>query len=254
MSRTKGLLLLGLVIIVAMLACQLNPGGGEEEPTQPQDSPTEAAEEESGPESQDSTDIRDLIEDDILSVSIEATSEEGHTAGPIMLAKVQNNSDQPVEFVIPCGMTLPPIQEVDVQIMMIIGEVTGYIEPGDFIEIELTVICIEATMMAPGQGDGYTFGTLVSGKMRKLAECLCQEPLMMDAEDYLGVQFATWMVSEGDDFSNLGEYSDGALSDLLSEGDVDVGEDLQEMFEMYMDMMGASAEAILEKCDIDLSE
>ncbi|MBN2502172.1 MAG: hypothetical protein JXB38_15415 [Anaerolineales bacterium] len=254
MSKAKGLIVLGLVLIVAMLACQLNPGGGDAEPTHPQDSPTEAAEEQSGPETQGSTDIRDLITDNILSMSIEATSDEGLTAGPIMVARVENNSDQPVEFYIPCGLSLPPIQEVDVQVMMIIEEVTGYIEPGDFIEIELTVICIEGTVSAPAQGDGYTIGTLVSGDMLKLAQCLCGEPLAVDSEDYLGVQFATWMVSEGDDFANLSDYSDGALADLLSEGNPEMGEDLQLMFDMIMQMMGANAEAILDKCDIDLSE
>jgi hypothetical protein len=252
MSKAKGLIVLGLVVIVAMLACQLNPGGGDAEPTQPQDSPTAAAEEESGPEPQGSTDIQDLVAANTLSMSIEATSDEGLTAGPIMLAKVQNNSDQPVEFTIPCGLTLPPIQEVDVQVMMVIGEVTGYIEPSDFIEIELTVVCIDATVMAPAQGDGYTIGTLVGGQMLKMAECLCQEPLSTDAEDYLGVQFATWMVSEGDDFSDLGQYSDGALADLLSEEAPEMGEDLQEMFDLYMQIMGTNAEAILEKCDIEL--
>ena len=254
MSKAKGLIVLGLIVIGAMLACQLNPGGGDTEPTQPQDSSTAAAEQAGGPEPQSSTDIRDLIANNTLSMSIEATSESGQTAGPIMVARVENNSDQPVEFTIPCGLTLPPIQEVDVQTMMVIGEVTGYIEPGDFIEIELTVICIEASMAVPGQGEGYTIGTLVSGDMLKLAQCLCGEPLVMDAEDYLGVQFATWMVSEGDDFANLGEYSDGALADLLSEDTPEMGEDLQAMFDMYMQMMGASAEAILDKCDIDLKE
>ena len=114
------------------------------------------------------------------------------------------------------------------------------------------VICIDSDRAPPEEDTPYTLNGSVEGELLDLAQCLCNEPFEAQGDEFalIGMQFAVWMVSDGESFENLYtglEEADGALG-LFAEGE------LGELISGFMQFLQAPAEEWLDRCNIPIGE
>ena len=159
-----------------------------------------------------------------------------------------NTSEAMVTVVIPCGLVFAPT-EAEEQTMMVVQSLEISIAPGETVEVTPFVVCIDIASPAPGYGSGYEVSHMVDGDLLILAECVCKETLVAEAEDFtaVSVQFAAWTVATGGDFTSLLEEEGNALEGLAG------GDDVNAYFEAMMEMLSAfGVPDWLAVCGIDL--
>lgn len=202
--------------------------------------------------------LPELTRADVLALE-EVTSNGEGTQGGVIQLQIRNQTDEDVLFTIPCGFFFTPSIE-DEQRMMVVQPVEETVGPNSEITLEPYVICIDSGKSAPDAGSGYRLGSMVSGDLLKLAECICNEELADEVESFedIGLQFAVWAVSDGVDFSELAELpgmAEGALGDVLGEQlGGELGEELSGLLEGLMGMYQAPTEYWLDRCGIELGK
>ena len=259
----------GLLIVILMLsACgtqtpeggpeppDKDPSGGEgatatpvPEPSEVEPTPTEA------PAAIDPGiwDLGGAVLDDVISIS------DGETAGPILTVQVTNPTSAPIDVTIPCGLIFQPDDETGEQRLMVIQSVSITLAPGETGELTPYVVCIDADRSVPGDGTAYYVGTLASGDLLTLAQCICLEVLATDFDadpmggmEAMSVQFAIWSAAGGISLDSLSEGMEGAQGALGAIGQSDFmgefGGMLDELTEFF-NMMGYDW---LEKCGIKI--
>jgi hypothetical protein len=141
---------------------------------------------------------------------------------------------------------------------MVIQEASAPVAPGGTEVIPLYVVSLDTDTHAPGDASSYTLGTMASGDLLKMAQCICQEPLSMDEDleniNTLGIQFAVWNISEGSDFSTWS--TEGAFYDLLSSGETDeeIDAELSTYLEEFKTILQPLSDRWLEQCDIQIEK
>jgi hypothetical protein len=153
-----------------------------------------------------------------------------------------------VTVVIPCGLVFAPTEAAQ-QTMMVVQSLETSIAPGETVEVTPFVVCIDIASPAPGYGSGYEVSYMVDGNLLILAECVCKETLVAEAEDFqaLSVQFAAWTVATGGDFTSLLEEEGNAVEGLSG------GEEATVYFDAMMEMLTmVGATDWVSACGIDL--
>jgi hypothetical protein len=198
-------------------------------------------------------DLGGAVLDDVISIS------DGETAGPILTVRVTNPTSASIEVIIPCGLIFQPDDDTGEQRLMVIQTVSITLTAGETGELTPYVVCIDADRSVPGDGTAYYVGSLASGDLLTLAQCICLESLTTDFEEdpmgameAMSVQFAIWSAAGGINLDSLSESledAEGALgavgqSDFMGEFEGMLGE-----FSEFFNMMGYDW---LEKCGIEI--
>ena len=237
------------ILLISILSCA-DPGN--------LNTNTSAAEEEAveEPENQDTVltqlDNGEVTVDGVLSVT-----DKKDTIGPILSIWVTNPGTGEVITTIPCGLVFQPVNPEE-QPLMVIQEASAPVAPGGTEVIPLYVVCIDTDTHAPEDASSYTLGTMASGDLLKMAQCVCQQRLSMDEEienmDTLGIQFAVWTVSEGSDLSAWN--TEGAFYDLLSSGETDeeIDAELSTYLEEFKTLMQPLSDRWLEQCGVQMDQ
>jgi len=185
-----------------------------------------------------------LASGDLEIVDISANANE-ETVGEILTIRLKNNSDEDLDFFLPCGLVFAPTNS-DEQSLMLVQALEISLEGGGTAEFTPYVVCIQMAALAPALNSGYVISHLEEGDLLALAECLCGQVISGEAGsmESVGVQFAAWSIATGGDpFSMLDEEENSALADFISEmEDSGMGEMVNEMLDMYggeyLDMCG----------------
>lgn len=142
--------------------------------------------------------LTNLIKEEKISVGSAQGSESnpGFT-GSVLEIEVRNNTDEPLEFSIPCGLIFVPADD-STQNMMVVQPLIVSLQSGETVIIQPFVVCINSDKGVPTPDDAFTVGSLADGKLFQLASCFCQEDLQTDRDfqDLLSIQYATWAVTE----------------------------------------------------------
>lgn len=223
-----------------------------------------------------------LVADGTLAVDV--TSPEGGVSGELLDVTVRNQSADDLVVLIPCGFVFAP-EEAAEQRMMVVQEAEASVAPGETVVLTPYVMCIDASLGAPGSGSAYGLGIPAESDLAALAECVCKHDLAAELDPLLGdmsLQMAVWAAADGefttisaeelaDAQSALGELVGGELGlDLESIAEaagVDVedledltgipGFDFESMLESAEQFMGGyqdKAAAWLTECGIDLGQ
>jgi hypothetical protein len=183
---------------------------------------------------------------------------EGDTAGPILTVRLSNPTAQEVEVTIPCGLIFQPGPDSDEQRLMVIQPASVTISAGETAELTPYVVCIDADRSVPGTGSAYVEGTVASGDLLKLAECICLETLATDEEDpvsfeeEIGVQFAVWSAAGGFSQETLAEDLEEAEGALGAFGELESMEGFEGLFDAINQLSTAMGGEWLDKCGIEI--
>lgn len=264
----------GLLLLGATLACGI--GGGEPvpaEPPQPVEEEAEVLEEQAAePPPQappDQAPAELSAPADLPAMVAGISSPEGGVTGPIFDVNLTNPEDQPFVVTLPCGLILEPPED-EFQLMMVVEEYTTTLEPGGSAQASPYVVCIESSNAPASPGATYSVGTLASGDLLALAECICANALPASDDFFgtLGLQFAVWSVADGVSPADLqadmdeaggalGELADFNLEDIPDLEGIEGLEEMPEMLEQTLQMMAeAQGEAAnwLEMCGLTPGE
>ncbi len=183
----------------------------------------------------------------VAALDIHATGED--IQGPVMVVQVANLQEEEVTVTLPCGLLFMPQDEGE-QRMMIIQEASATLGLGEQTTLTPYVICVDSGRSAPGESSAYALGSMATGDVLTMAQCLCQQDLeaMLDPMAPLAIQLAVWMASEGKSFSEMLEEDtgEGAMGSLLG------GESAQ-MLQGVLDVIEGPAQAWLDRCGVTLS-
>ncbi len=173
------------------------------------------------------------------------------SVGNVLDLHLTNNSEEVVEFEIPCGLILVP-EDASIQQMMVIQPISLSLKPGESADLAPFVVCIQSSNAAPAGGDGFKVGSIANGKLLQLSECFCMEEINSDQDfsKLMSIQFATWMVADDTDFADLPAENGGALDELIGDDNGTGG--LGELLEAFITSMAPDARTWLDKCQIEV--
>jgi hypothetical protein len=260
--------LVGVLILALLLgACAAEPPtGGPEAPDKdlpPGGSATDTPVPEPAETEPTETDAPVAIDPGIWDLGGAALDEvisiaEGETSGPILTVQVTNPTSASIEVTIPCGLIFSPDEEEE-QRLMVIQAVSITLEAGETGELTPYVVCIDADRSVPGNGTAYIVGSLASGDLLTLAQCICMETLITDFDadpmgfmESISVQFSIWSAAGGISLESLGEGMEGAEGALGALGASEFMGEFEGMLggmNEFFDMMGYDW---LEKCGIEI--
>ncbi len=191
--------------------------------------------------------------DEVISVA------EGNTSGPILTVRVTNPTSAPIEVTIPCGLIYQPDDDSGEQRLMVIQAVSITLAAGETGELSPYVVCIDADRSIPSTGSAYYVGSLASGDLLKLAQCLCMEALITDFDadpmgymESMSVQFAVWSAAGGISLETMGESLDEAEGAMGALGQSELMGEFEEMFGGMSEFFGMMGGDWLEKCGIEI--
>jgi hypothetical protein len=172
--------------------------------------------------------------------------------GPVLSVTLANPGDEEVEVVIPCGLIFEPDEDLSVQKMMVIQELSASIAPHDQVTLEPYVICIESDQSGPSEGVTYIVGHMAEGDLLQLAQCVCQQTLEDEFDPFstLGLQFAVWITADGMNFDEFVEdigQAQGALGQMFGQ---ELGGQLGEGLQQMLSIIEAPAQDWLDRCEM----
>jgi hypothetical protein len=180
-------------------------------------------------------------------VTVEDITSSGDIAGPGIDVVVGNPGPEPVEVIIPCGFTFMPDNSGD-QRLMVVQEASASIPAGGQASLNAYVVCIDSNNDAPSEGAGYSLGTMQTGDLLRLAQCVCGEDLVASQDPFagMGVMTAGWMISNGQSFSDMvSSEAEGAMDQFFGEGSAGA-------FAGFLSFLEDPANAWLDRCGISL--
>lgn len=174
-------------------------------------------------------------------------------AGNVLDLQLTNESGKTLEVDIPCGLIFVP-EDDSIQQMMTIQPISLSLKAGESADIAPFVVCIQSSNATPVGGDRFMIGSIANGKLLQLAECFCREEIDADRDipELMSIQFATWMVADDTDFTDLPSEAGGALGDLIG-GDNELG-DLGDFLQTFFTSMAPDAKTWLDKCQIEVGD
>jgi len=173
--------------------------------------------------------------------------------GNVLNLQLTNNSGETLEVDIPCGLIFVP-EDDSIQQMMVIQPITLSLKAGESADLAPFVVCIQSSNATPSGGDGFKVGSIADSKLLQLSECFCREEIDADQDfsKLMSIQFATWMVADDTDFTDIPIEDGGALGELIG-GDSGLG-DLGELMGTFITTMAPDAKMWLDKCQIQVGE
>jgi len=171
--------------------------------------------------------------------------------GNVLDLQLTNKSEKTLEVYIPCGLIFVP-EDDSIQQMMVIQSISLSLKTGESADLAPFVVCIQSSKATPVGGDAFVVGDIVEGKLLQLAECFCREEIDADQDfsKLMSIQFATWMVADDTDFTDLPTEGGGALGDLIG-GDSGLG-GLGDFLQTFITTMAPDAKTWLDKCQIEV--
>lgn len=241
--KTRNILPILAILMLLALSCR-TIGGGLQSPTAPPASiPSETTQIQEPPAADF---LPDLMDSGVVSVqSLNATMEE--TIGGVLDIQVKNDSQQPVTVTIPCGLIFEPVAG-ELQPLMVFQEISASLAPGEQTSLTPQVACVDIESGVPELSAQYRVGDLAQGDLLQLAQCLCTQDIDLSPEgfDLVNIQFAIWMVSNGDILTDFPEQPVGPLQDLLENSDMST-EDL----EAFQQMFEQISSEWLDRCNLN---
>jgi hypothetical protein len=187
--------------------------------------------------------LEDLVERGDL--EIEQVTSNGDISGPGIEVAVRNPGLVDLTTSIPCGFIFQPDDAGD-QRLMVVQPASAVVPAGGEATLTAYVVCIDSHSDTPDEGAGYTLGTMQTGELLKLAQCVCGTDLegSLNPFEGMGVMTAGWMISEGRKFSEMQpEESDGAMGEIF-------GERAGQAFTGFMELLEGPAMGWFDRCGI----
>lgn len=153
---------------------------------------------QSQPAGEEYMNLTNLIEEEKITIdSVQGSESNPGFTGSVLEIEIRNNSDESLEFTIPCGLIFVPADD-STQNMMVVQPSVVLLQPAETVIVQPFVVCINSDKAVPTPDDTFTVGTLADGKLLQLAGCFCQEDLQTngDFQELLSIQYATWAVAD----------------------------------------------------------
>ena len=202
----------------------------------------------------ESNDVLSLIANDrIRVISTRGEIVVYNLGGRTINMELYNNTDAPLEVIIPCGLVYIPTDPGSSRMVVVQGSEIQF-TAGETREIRPFALSIDSLKSLPKSETTYRLEMLEEGKQLDLAKCLCLEDLPAETEtqDLVSLQLAAWMIDPDSDITKFPENINDWLKDLTG---LPIGiPGLDDTLQNLAGSLAPKAQTWLDKCGIEIED
>lgn len=202
----------------------------------------------------ESNSLLDLVANGKVNVvSIRGNVGLGSFTGRTIDLELYNNTQLPLEVVIPCGLVFVAADE-NTSRMMVVQPTVITMDRGETDLLKPFVLSIDSLKALPSAEKTYRVEELEAGKQLQFAECLCKVDLPAETEtqELINLQLAAWMIDSEGTLTNVSDSLNNLLKDLTGLPITIPG--LEDAMQDLAGNIAPNAQVWLDSCGIELGE